>query len=155
MQLAREPAPFELLRLDDPAQRVACHARGEVDGDRGTWGEGLGQTQVLVTEPRVLELLVVGDDDADRPPSKSERNEEPGLGAEPLDRLLVDLRIVGERVDTFRAAAFEHASALRTRSLELHADDLVCPLAVGRFDSQRSVGSRQCDGHEPRVDQAP
>ena len=67
MQLARQAAPLELLRLDDPAQRVAGDACGEVDGDSGAWGEGLGQAQVGIGEARVGALLVVGDDHADRP----------------------------------------------------------------------------------------
>ena len=67
VQLPREPAPLELLRLDDPAERVAGDPRRQVDGDCGTRSEGLGQAQVGIGEARVGALLVVGDDHADRP----------------------------------------------------------------------------------------
>ena len=35
MEFARQAAPFELLALDDPAQRVPRDTVGEVDGDGG------------------------------------------------------------------------------------------------------------------------
>ena len=68
VELPRQPAPLELLRFDDPAQRVAGDPRREVDSDSGTWSEGLGEAQVGIGEARVGALLVVGDDHADRPP---------------------------------------------------------------------------------------
>ena len=67
VQLAREPAPLELLRLDDPAQRVAGNAGREVDRDGGARRERLGEPQVGLGEARVAAFPVVGDDHADRP----------------------------------------------------------------------------------------
>ena len=67
VQLPRQSAPLELLRLDDPAQRVAGDTRGKVDGDRGAWSEGLGQAEVGIGEAWVGAIPVVGDDHADRP----------------------------------------------------------------------------------------
>ena len=70
VQLAREPAPLELLRLDDPAQRVAGDARREVDGDGGARRERLGEPQVGLGEAGVAAFAVVRDDDADRPAAR-------------------------------------------------------------------------------------
>ena len=66
VQLARQPAPLELLRVDDARDRVARDPRREVGRDRGARGEGLGEAQVLLREAGVRAALVVGDDDADR-----------------------------------------------------------------------------------------
>ncbi len=48
VQLTGEATAFELLRLDDPSQRVACDTRRQVDGDRGASREGLGESKVVV-----------------------------------------------------------------------------------------------------------
>ena len=142
VELAREPAPLELLRLDHAAQRVARDARGEVDGDRGPRREGLGEAQVVVGEARVGALPVVGDDHADRPLAGDERDVEAAARAEPPGGVLVDLGIVDERVDPLGPAPLEHAAALRRRPLELHADDLVGAFAVGRLDPEGPVAAR-------------
>ena len=60
VELARQPAPLELLRLDDPAQRVAGDARREVDGDGGAGREGLGEPQVGVGEAGVAAFACRG-----------------------------------------------------------------------------------------------
>ena len=99
VQLPRQPAPLELLCLDDPTQRVAGDTRGEVDRDSGARSEGLGQAQVGIGEAWVGAIPVVGDDHADRPPAGDEGDVEAAAGAEPAGRFLVDLGIVEERVD--------------------------------------------------------
>ena len=53
VQLAREPPPLELLRLDHAPQRVALHAFGELDGGRRANRETFGKAQVLVGEARI------------------------------------------------------------------------------------------------------
>ena len=70
VQLAREPAALELLRLDDPAQRVAGDARREVDRDGGAGREGLGEPQVGLGEAGVAAFAVVRDEHADRPAAR-------------------------------------------------------------------------------------
>ena len=152
VQLARQPAPLELLRLDDAAQRVAGDTRGLVDGDGGARGEGLGEAQVVIGEARVGALLVVGDDDADRSPAGDQRDVEPAARAEPAGRVLVDLGIVEERVDPLRPAPLEHAAALRPCSLELHADDLAGALRRRR---PRPAASRRAAGRAIVTSRAP
>ena len=153
VELARQPAPLELLRLDHPAQRIARDARREVDGDGGPGRERLGEPQVGLGEAGVAAFAVVRDDHADRPARGEERGVEAAAGAEAPGRLLVDLGIVEERVDPLGAAALQDAAALRARSLELQADDLGRALAVGRLDPERPVAGRQRDRHQPRADQ--
>ena len=154
MQLAREPAPLELLRLDHAAQRVAGDAGGEIDGDGGARGERLGEAQVGLGEARVGAFLVVGDDQTDRAPAGDEGNVEAAAGAEPPGRLLVDLGVVEQRIDPLGPAPLEHPAALRPGPLELRAHDLVGAAAVGRLDPQRAVTGRQRDRHQFRPDQA-
>ena len=50
MKLAGQPAPFELLRLDDATERVARHSRRQVDGDRGARSEDLREAKVVVAK---------------------------------------------------------------------------------------------------------
>ena len=48
VQLTREAAALELLRVDDAAERVARDALREIDRDRGARREGLGEPKVVV-----------------------------------------------------------------------------------------------------------
>ena len=153
MQLAREPAPLELLRLDDPAQCVAGNACREVDRDGGAGRERLREPQVGLGETRVAAFTVVGGEHPDRPAAGHERHVEPAAGAEPPGRLLVDLGVVEQGVHPLGAAALEHAAALRARSLQLQADDLGRVLAVGGLDPERPVVGRERDRDEARADQ--
>ena len=115
VELARQPPALELLRLDDATERVARDARRQVDSHRGARREGLGEAQVAVAEARVFALLVVGDDDADRPRAGDERDVEAGQSVNGTRRVLVDLGIVLKRVDALGTSALEHEAALRSR----------------------------------------
>ena len=152
MQLAREPSALELLRLDHPADGVATDPLGKVDGDRSTGGERLREPQVVLAEHGRRSLLVVRDHDADRPSAHDQRHVQRRVDAEPTGRLLVDLRIVEQRVDPLAAAALEHASRLRAAECELHPRDAVGALALGRRHPQH-VALRERDQDELRVDE--
>ena len=84
-----------------------------------------------------------------------QRDVEAGLGADRPRRVLVDLGIVGERVDALGLPALEHATALRAGALELQAEELLGAVTVGRLDPQASRPARgQRDRHHARSDQA-
>ena len=154
VQLARQPAPLELLRLDDASQRVARNTRGLVDGDCGAWGEGLGQAQVGIGEARVVALLVVRDDHADRSPAGDEWDVEPAAGAESAGRVLVDLGIV-ERASRpappVAARARGRSSILLARAACRRSRRRRSPSAAST--RTRPVARREGDHHEPRPDQ--
>ncbi len=57
VQLAREPAPLELLGLDDPSECVPGHPGGQVDGNRRARRERLRQAQVVVREAWIAASL--------------------------------------------------------------------------------------------------
>ena len=74
------------------------------------------------------------------------------MDAEPTGRLLVDLRIVEQRVDAFASTALEHATRLRPAERQLHPRHPVGALALGRSHAQH-VTVRECDQDELRVDE--
>ena len=154
VELPREPGSLELLRRHDPAHRVPADPLRQVDRDRSALCESLRQPEVVVGERRAGVLAVMGDDDPDRPPACDERHVESRADAEPPRCPMVDLRIVQDGVDALAPPPLEHATGLRAVECEGHADDPVCPVSVGRGDSQlTAVGKRDQD--EPGVDELP
>ena len=152
VQLARQAGSFELLRLDDTPDGVAADALGEVDGDRSTRAERLSQTKIVLGECRRRPLLVVGDHDPDRPPPHEQRHVKPGVDAHTPGRLLVDLRIVEQRVDPLTSTALENAAGLRAAERQLHPGHAVRAFALGSGHAQH-VTFRECDQDELRVDE--
>jgi hypothetical protein len=67
--------------------------------------------------------------------------------------LLVDLGIVEQDVDAFRATAREHATALRPVGLPRQPENRAGVIAGGRFEPERAVGGGECDRDESRADQ--
>ena len=60
VQFAREPPPFELLRLDDSAQRIAWRRGVTGRRRRRRGGKGLGEAKIVVGEPRVVDRTCRG-----------------------------------------------------------------------------------------------
>ena len=154
VELAGEPAPLELLGLDDTPHRVAADALREVDGDRGSRRERLRESKVVVAERGRRPLLVVGDQHPDPPPAHDERDIQARMDAEPARRRLVDLGVLEHGVDALAPRPFEDASRLGGRELEPHAGDAVAPVTLGRSDPQ-CVPLRQRDQDEPGADELP
>ena len=93
MQLAREPAPLELLGREHPADGVAAHPLGEVDCDRGARRERLRESQVVVGERGAMLEPVVRDQHADPAPAHDKGHIQARVDAEAASRPLVDLRV--------------------------------------------------------------
>ena len=122
VQLAREPPPLELLRLDHAPHHVPFDTLREVDRDRGACGKDLGEPQVAVGEAWLGTELVVHGDDPDRPAACDERHEQPGADSHPSRLILVDLRVVEDGVDARALAPLEHAAALGALAREQVAE---------------------------------
>ncbi len=137
--------------LDHTAHGVAGHALREVDGDRRTRAERLGETHVVVVEAGVVALLVVRRDDSDRAALDDERHVERRGDAEVAGDRLVDLRVVEDGVDALAPPALEDAPDLRAVQLELRPDHAVGSFAVGGRDAQGVARVRERDEHEPGV----
>ena len=90
-----------------------CTRRREIDRDRGTLGEMLGETKIGTREPWVAVELVVREDDSDAPPAATSGTYKPGDRGELSRDLLHDLGVVDDRVDPFTAAPSENVSDLR------------------------------------------
>ena len=114
MQLAREPATFDLLTLDHTPQRVTLNPVGKLDCDRRPLGELLGQSKFGVREARIAAAMVVREHDPDRAVSREQRHVEPGHRTKLAGDLLHDLRVVEHRVDTLAPSAREHSARLRS-----------------------------------------
>ena len=154
VELARQASAFELLRLDNPAQRVAGDAGRKVDGDRGARGERLSEAKVVVAEARVVAFLVVGADDTDRATAGDRRDVEARASTER------PRRPPGRPRDRPRASRLARARRLSSTPplfdparLELQAEDVLCssPSAASIRGSRRGG---QGDRHHPRADQA-
>ena len=96
--------------------------------------------------------LVVRYHDADRPPTHEQRDVKPGMDAHAPGRLLVDLRIIEQRVDPLTPTALEHAAGLGAAEGQFDPGHAVRALAFGRGDAQH-VTFGECDQDELRVDQ--
>src|SRR5919197_4842768 len=113
MELTRQPLPLKLLAGHDSPERIALNATREVDGDRSSCGELLRQAQIRVAKACVGAELVVRDDQANRFLASEQRDIEPAGRPELARRLLVDLRIVEDRVDALATPALEYTTGLR------------------------------------------
>ncbi len=153
MQLAREAAALELLRLDNAPERVARNPLREIDRDRRARAEGLGEPEVVVRKAGIRQQLVVRGEQADRAATRDERNPETGPRTETAHDLVVDLGIVENRVDALAAAALDHAPALRRRPRHRLPDQVGASLA-GNCDKAQLVGAgRKQHGDEAGVEQ--
>ena len=152
MQLAGQSCSLELLRLDDAADGVLADSLRQVDCDRGPRPERLRQAQVVLAEHRGRPVLVVRDHDSDRSSAHYQRHVERRMDTQAPSRLLVDLRIVEQRVDPLAPAAVEHASRFRPGDRELHPRDAEGALSLGRRHPQH-VALREGDQNELCVDE--
>ena len=148
MELAGEPSALELLRLDDPLQRIAREPLGEVDAERGAGREGLGETKVGFREAHVRAELVMGGQDSDRRVADDQRYVEARAGPDQPRRLGVDVPIVRHRVDALAAPSGEDAAALRRGALDPLAEERLPTLAGDRREPQPPRAGREDDGHE-------
>ena len=89
VELAREPAALDLLRLHDAPDRIPRHALRQLDGDGGAGGERLGQAEVVVGEAGVGAFLVVDLEHADRLVARDQRHPHAGARAGLPRHLLV------------------------------------------------------------------
>jgi hypothetical protein len=155
VQLAGEPPSLELLPLEHPAERVPCDSLREVDRERRARREDLRETDVGVGEAGLRAELVVDGDDPDRPAADEQRHVEPGADAHPARLVLVDLRVVEDRVDAGALTTLEDAPALRAGAIEALLEQSAGGSVggVGGRDSQIAVGLGERDQHEAGADQ--
>ena len=151
MQLSRKSLPLQFLSPDDSAKRVARDALGKVDGHGRPGCECLGEAHVLVVEPHVSALLVVGGDDADRPVAQHHRDEDAGPRAHLPACLLIHLDVVEEGVDPFASPSLQDAPCLRRLPLQADSTELFRPFSVGGADDQAPVRDGKRDQNEARV----
>ena len=152
----RESRALELLRLDHPPHDIAGHPLGQVDCRPRPRSQGFGEPDVVVREGGGRAELVVRDHDSDRPAAHDQRNEERRAHAHPLRGLLIDLRVVLDRVDPLARPALEDSSRLGAADRERHAHEPVgvLILAVGGGNAKLAAtrhGKR--DQHEASVDE--
>ena len=105
---------------------------------------------------RICSQLVVHGDDPDCLAARDQRDVEPGPCTEPARLLLVDLRIVEQRVDPRTLASLQNPAALRVRTAQAVADERFVELdAVCGGDQQVALGRRvrERDHRQSRADQ--
>ena len=126
VQLARKPAAFELLRLDDAPQRVARDslARGRRRPPRGPRKSRQAAGRRRRSErPRPSLSWIASTPIA---PSRAiSGTQRPVRAPNRRVHLLVDLGIVDHRVDALAAPPLEHRAALRLRAGEGCTEQLV------------------------------
>ena len=155
VQLAREPAPLELLGVDDAPKRVAGNALGKVDGDRRAGCERLRKADVVVGETRVAAELVVDGDQADRRGANDERHPEPRPRTEAANDIVIDVRIVQHRVAPLAAAEVEDAAALRGCPPHRPAEEALTALTGDRREPQLGVADGKHHRDDAGVEQLP
>ena len=144
VQLPGEPPALDLLRVDDPPQRIARDALRQIDRDRRARAERLREAQVGVGEARVRPELVVHLDHADRSLADEQRHPEAGARADETRDVTVHLGVVEDGIDALAAAPLEHAAAFRRVARDRLADELAAPspAAATKRSSSLPAGRR-------------
>ena len=127
---------------------------GEVDRDGRTRGKRLREAQIGVREAGIGPKLVVSRQHTDRPSPDEQRHPEACASAEQTHRLVVDVGVVQDRVDTLALATFEDAPALRGRAGDRRGGELGL-VAGHRREAQFVLAAREQDEDEPGVEQLP